>query len=50
MLLSDFDRWHAVLNRRSLPTTRADELRFERALREAGRRTNGPTPRGSRSA
>jgi hypothetical protein len=36
VLLSDFDAWHAVLNRHYLGTSNADEEAFERRLVRAG--------------
>lgn len=44
LLLSDFQRWHAVLNRHYLPESRRDEERFERALRHSGVKPKWPYP------
>lgn len=44
VLLSDFQKWHAVLNRGYLPNTLAEALRFERALARAGVADSWPYP------
>jgi hypothetical protein len=43
-LLSDFQRWHAVLNRVYLPCSEADAQRFEADLRRAGIPERWPYP------
>ena len=44
VLLSDFQKWHAVLNRSYLPQTMAEVLRFENQLARAGIPDEWPYP------